>query len=434
MVVIELLDKQQECLNQLANDNPSELILFGGGAGGAKSFTGCYWQIRRRLKYAGTRGLIGRAILDDLKKTTLNTFFEVARMHGLKAEQHYTYNPNAKTITFQNGSEIILKDLFQMPSDPHFETLGSLEITDFFVDECSQVTKKGIDILRSRVRYKLREYNLLPKGLLTCNPSKGWLYNEFYIPWKQGKLPEHLSFVRSLATDNYNLPASYINTLQSLPEQDRKRLLEGSWEYDESIDQLFHHDNLLHCFREHQPQGSKYITADIARLGKDRSVICVWHGLSLIHIHEYRKNTITEVVQRIKLLMQEHSITANHVVIDEDGVGGGAVDAIAGCRGFLNGSKATQSEKFINLKTECYFKLAEYVEQQSIYFLASHRDTIVKELDMIRRKNVDKDSRLQLISKDEIKLRHGISPDYADAIMMRMLFEVRKNYGHYSYV
>lgn len=434
MDVIQLLDRQKECLDQLANDNPSELILFGGGAGGAKSFTGCYWQIRRRLKYAGTRGLIGRSVLDDLKKTTLNTFFEVARMHGLVAEKHYMYNPNSKTITFQNGSEIILKDLFQMPSDPNFESLGSLEITDFFVDECSQVSKKGIDILRSRVRYKLREYNLPPKGLLTCNPSKGWLYNEFYTPWKQGTLPVHLSFVRSLATDNYNLPASYINTLQSLPEQDRKRLLEGSWEYDESIDQLFDHDNLLRCFRDSNPQGHKYITADIARLGKDRSVICVWQGLSLIHIHEYRKNTITEVVQRIRSLMNEHGITANHVVIDEDGVGGGAVDGIAGCRGFLNGSKATYPQKFTNLKTECYFKLAEYVEQQLIYFPNSHRDTIMKELDMIRRKNVDKDGRLQLISKDDIKMKHGISPDYADAIMMRMLFEVRKNYGHYSYI
>ena len=434
MDVIKLLDRQKECIAKLANDHQAELILFGGGAGGAKSFTGCYWQIRRRLKYAGTRGLIGRSVLDDLKKTTLNTFFEVAKLHGLRADKHYQYNPNSKIIKFQNGSEIILKDLFQMPSDPNFESLGSLEITDFFVDECSQVTKKAVDILRSRVRFKLREYNLLPKGLLTCNPSKGWLYNEFYTPWKQGRLPSHLEFVRSLATDNYNLPQSYINTLQTLPEQDRKRLLEGSWEYDESIDQLFVHDNLLRCFKDHEPQGAKYITADIARLGKDRTVICVWHGLSLVSIQEYRKNTITEIVQRVKSIMNEHNISPNHVVIDEDGVGGGAVDGIAGCRGFMNGSKATYPQTYINLKTECYFKLAELIEQQLICFPHAHRDTIIKELDMIRRKNVDKDGRLQIVGKEEIKSKHGISPDYADAIMMRMLFEVKKNYGNYSYI
>ena len=37
-------------------------------------------------------------------------------------------------------------------------------------------------------------------------------------------------------------------------------------------------------------------------------------------------------------------------------------------------------------------------------------------------------------SKDEIKKHHGVSPDYADAIMMRMYDVLLPNYGKYSYV
>jgi len=432
--VIEFLPKQVECLHALSIDSPAELVLFGGAAGGSKSFTGCVWQIHRRLKYPRTRGLIARSELDALKKTTLNTFFEVAALHGLKAEKHFEYNANSKTITFQNGSEIILKDLFAMPSDPNFESLGSYELTDFFCDEASQVSKKAIDILMSRVRFKLREFNLAPKGLLTCNPHKGWLYNEFYHPWKEGNLPSHLAFIQSKAHDNKHLPASYLKTLSLLPEEDRKRLLEGDWDYDESIDQLFNTDNLIKCFRTESFSGELFITADIARLGKDRTIICVWRGLQLIEIIEMRKQRINEITAKIKQLQAERGIRAGNIVIDEDGVGGGAVDGITGCRGFMNGSRATKPDRYVNLKAECYFKLAEYIEDCKVLFPIKHRDVVMKELDMIRRRNPDADGKLAVISKEEIHRMHGVSPDYADAIMMRMYFELRPNYGKYSYI
>ena len=187
--MVEFLPKQLECLRALAIDAPAEVVLFGGAAGGSKSFTGCAWQIERRLKYAGTRGLIGRSKLDTLKKTTLRTFFEVAALYKLRANIDYVFNAQANIIFFSNGSEIILKDLFAYPSDAMFDGLGGYELTDFFVDEASQVSKRAIDVLRSRVRFKLKLYSIPPKGLLTCNPSKGWLYNDFYSPWKKNELP-----------------------------------------------------------------------------------------------------------------------------------------------------------------------------------------------------------------------------------------------------
>ena len=143
--------------------------------GGGKSALGCYWLIKNCLKYKGTRWVMGRASLKTLKETTLNSFYDIAKIQGLKMGEHYFFNAQANIITFFNGSTILLKDLFSYPSDPNFDELGSLEITGAFVDECNQISEKAWNILMSRIRYKLDENGLIPKILGTCNPSKGYI-------------------------------------------------------------------------------------------------------------------------------------------------------------------------------------------------------------------------------------------------------------------
>jgi hypothetical protein len=42
-------------------------------------------------------------------------------------------------------------------------------------------------------------------------------------------------------------------------------------------------------------------------------------------------------------------------------------------------------------------------------------------------KDMDKDNKLQIIGKDKIKNSIGRSPDFSDALMMRMYFELAKS-------
>src|SRR5258706_7648479 len=79
-------------------------VLMGGGAGGGKSVEGCYWQLKKRLKYPGTRGVIGRSTLKTLRETTLVTFFKVAKLQGVSDLFRYIA---PTTIRFRNGSEIL---------------------------------------------------------------------------------------------------------------------------------------------------------------------------------------------------------------------------------------------------------------------------------------------------------------------------------------
>ena len=428
------LTRQSEALKFLSVDSDVETILYGGAAGGGKTMLGCMWQILRRLKYPGTRSLIGRAKLDTLKKTTMATFFQVAHEIGLKAGEDFIYNQQSHIIKFSNGSEIILADLFLYPSDPMMTDLGGLEITDAFIDEATEITEKAYSIVSSRIRYKLNEFNLKPKMLLTCNPSKGWIYNQFYLPYKNQNLPQHLAFIQALPGDNIHLPDSYVTSLTRLPEADRKRLLEGDWEFDNSSDRLYMYDELMRCFREPMNVGEGYITADIARLGKDRTVLCVWRGLSCIDIVVLKQKRQDEVKAEIQRLMNEHSVRLSNVLADADGVGGGLADSLR-CREFMNGSKAVRGTQYMNLKADCYFRLGELIDKNEITLPIKYQEDIIKELELVRRVDPDKEGKLRVTSKDTISQRTGgISPDIADAIMMRAYFELNRNYPKYAFI
>ena len=427
--MIEFHDKQKEALSYLAIDNECRQLLYGGSAGSGKSFLGCDWQIKRRLKYPGTRGLIGRAELKKLRLSTLATFFELCTKYNLIAGKHFTYNGQDHVINWYNGSQIILMDLADMPSDADFSRFGSLEITDYFVDEASEVSEKCINILNSRVRYKLINDN--PKGLLTCNPHKGWLYREFFDAQRNNSIRKDRRFIQALPTDNPHISPVYIESLQMLPDIDRKRLLEGDWDYDETKDRLYEYDDLLRCFRPSTTLGDKFITADIARMGDDRTVIIVWNNLHAEKFVVLKHKPINEVVDTINDLIKNHSVRLSNVLTDEDGIGGGVVDFIR-CKGFLNGSKAVR-DNYMNLKCDCYFKLGELISSNAITFEGTYKDTIVKELEMIRREKIDSDGKLRVTNKEDLKKRHGISPDFADAIMMRAFYELKKNFGKYAF-
>ena len=86
-------------------------VIYGGSAGSAKTFIGCYWILKMCLKYPGSRWLIGRSELKILKQTTLQTFFEVCKIQNIQNGNHFIYKEQISELHFFNGSVIILKDL-----------------------------------------------------------------------------------------------------------------------------------------------------------------------------------------------------------------------------------------------------------------------------------------------------------------------------------
>lgn len=422
--------KQFEAIQYLNDDTTTE-ILYGGGASGGKTFLGCAWIIMSSLRYPGSRWLIGRSKLNTLKNTTLKTFNDVLKEWNLTSR--FIINHQSNTINCDNGSEILLKDLFSYPSDPDFDSLGSLEITGCFIDEVNQISSTAFEIVQSRIRYRLSEFNIKGKCLSSCNPSRGWLYTSFYQPWIEGKLPHYRKYIPALATDNPKTEPSYIENLQRASQSVRERLLYGNWDYSDGIDSLFRYQDLvlMRSIGDFKP-GTKYITADIARLGKDRTIIVIWDGFTIIEIIQMDQVTTDISAAKIFELSIKYSISIKNIVIDADGIGGGVIDQLKGVNPFVNNSrpiaKGKEPTNYSNLKSQCYYLLAEYIEKQMIKIMNMSNEVfemLCQELQIIKQKDIDSDGKLAVISKENIKKILGRSPDYADAIMMRMYFQLK---------
>lgn len=293
-----ILTRKQTIALDFLEDSTTTELLFGGGAGGGKSVLGVYWIIKQCLRYPGTRWVIGRAVLKTLKETTLKTFFEVTREQGLAMGQHFAFNATSNVITFFNGSEIFLKDLYLYPSDPNFDELGSLEITGAFVDECNQITLKAWEILKSRIRYKLDENGLIQKILGSCNPAQNWVFDRFYVPWERNEEKEGFKFVQSLANDNRFVSKHYIKNLEGLSDESAKaRLLHGDWNYLDRPNRIF---NWERC------DLARYINLNVTEyIGVDWGKVDPWAIVGVkyydgeLYLHEYNYLSENELLESL---------------------------------------------------------------------------------------------------------------------------------------
>ena len=427
--------KQTRALDYLEDKFNTE-ILYGGAAGGGKSILGCYWLLKCAVKYPGTRWVMGRSELTTLKQTTLVTFFKVAKLQGLQANLHYKYYDNPKNlIEFPNGSVILLKDLSFAPSDPEFDSLGSLEITGAFIDEGNQLVEKAKTVLFSRIRHMLDEYGLIPKMLITCNPAKNWVYSQFYRPSRDGNIENYRKFIQALVTDNPDISKHYVDNLGKLDKQSKERLLFGNWEYDDDPAALISYDSILDCFtNSYVNTGEKYITCDVARFGQDKTVIGVWSGYR-VRIQSYKGLSVTQVAEKLAFIRQENSIPLSRVIVDEDGVGGGVVD-IMGCTGFVNGSSPVtimgEKPNYANLKSQCYWALAKRINDGGLFIEQvdnSDKQLIIEELEQVKKKDIDKDGKNAIVPKEKVKEIIGRSPDFSDTLMMREYFDLKPHFN-----
>lgn len=420
--------------------------IFGGGAGGGKSNLGCQFGLSLSLEYEGIRGFMGRKELKRLRNTTLLSFFELAKSWDLRVDRDFTYNQRDEKITFrQTGSEIYLIDMAPSPRDPDYERLGSTEYTWGFVDEAGEVEEKAWNIVKSRLRYKLDEYNLTPKLFGSCNPNKGFIYTRFYKPWKEGKLPSDRAFVQALAKDNPFISDKYIKILQSLDPISKERLLYGNWEYDDDPLSMIDYDAIIDAFTNKLPQDSeefkekvkkgiekapeRWITIDAARYGGDRIVFMVWEGFKVVNILWRQKQGIDKTLEDFDKLRTRYNVPLSRCIVDDDGVGGGITDMRRGMRGFNANAKpmmnpvTRQPENYQNLKTQCFFHLAEKYNNREIAIECDDPDIkkwITEELEQVKRVEDGKEGHIKMVSKDKMKEALGRSPDFADTLAMRM--------------
>ena len=222
---------------------------------------------------------------------------------------------------------------------------------------------------------------------------------------------------------------------RDLPIKIFKELYEA--EPSEDDGQLISNESLQKLFSNtHLKSGVKYITGDIARLGNDKTVVYVWDGLKVIDIQSKNVSRINESVNLINSLKKKYNVNTHNIIVDEDGVGGGVVDYLK-CQGFVNNARPIKNkgvlENFTNLKTQCYYKLAEIINRNEMYVNCTEEEErlLSEELEWVKLPREIDTSKISLLGKDEVKKQIGRSPDYSDALMMRCYFELNANKGKY---
>lgn len=212
---------------KIFSDATETEVLFGGAAGGGKSFGQTADALIYALKYPGIRQLILRRTFPELTRSIVNTSFE------LFPQQIASYNHAQHIWRFCNGS-VIEFGICDMDGD--VTKYQSAEYDIIRLDELTHFTSYQYLYLISR----LRGANSFPKQMKsTCNPGgrgHGWVKSRF-IDGKEpltayGAAGETKIFIPALVTDNGFLMKSdpdYQKRLKLLPEQEKRALLYGDW-------------------------------------------------------------------------------------------------------------------------------------------------------------------------------------------------------------
>lgn len=447
-------------------DHITEFLVYGGAAGGGKSWLGCEWLLLMATMYPGTKWFIGRQELKQIRKSTIPTLHKVIKWHGLKADKLFKIDWKDNIIKFHNGSSIDLIELSYKPSDPLYERFGSLEYTGGWIEEAGEVQEDAANMISSRTGRQFNDkYNLLGKTLITCNPKKNWLYYQYYLPNKKKTLAENKAFIQALVEENKYGEKGYIKKLDGLKGISKQRLRFGIWEYDKDASALIDVEAMARIWgKKHIPTKAEVeqqlknraiteqearkikirMTVDVARFGADSTVIGIWFGLH-VQLRRYINLATTQTSKLVKEFQEIYGVPAHRVIVDGDGVGGGVVDQL-NCRQFINGSSPFPNpvnpafdeqtgdllpEEYRNLKSQCGFRTADRINdgQITVEIINTGLDTqeaeesrLTEDMEQVKQKDVDTDGKRELLPKAEIKKIIGRSTDYYDTISMHELF------------
>ena len=223
---------------RLFHESTANEVLYGGAAGGGKSYAICWDAMLRCLKYPGTYAYLFRRTYPELEQTLIKTMREIV------PQALGTYSQNRHEIALINGS--VIRFCHMMDEADMIKYQGA-EIQWLYFDELTHFTKPMYDYLKTRVRANKR------LGVTPCvrsasnpgGPGHAWVKRLFVDGTDVGRHVSTLAvksevlgsvqmrtieYIPATVMDNPHITRDYVVELEQKPRALREALLCGKWD------------------------------------------------------------------------------------------------------------------------------------------------------------------------------------------------------------
>lgn len=221
---LSITPKQHQFVSATATE-----VLFGGAAGGGKSYGQLVDALIYALRYAGSKQLILRRTYTELEKSLIRAHLDFYPL------SIYTYNASAHIGRFSNGSLI---DFGYCATENDVSQYQSAEYDVIRFDELTHFTEYQYVYMLSRVRGAKPFPRQVKSSTNPGSVGHAWVKARFIDPAPPNTVITAENgttrvFIPSLLDDNTFLMAAdpgYKARLMALPEAERKALLYGVWD------------------------------------------------------------------------------------------------------------------------------------------------------------------------------------------------------------
>ena len=202
---------------KLKEDSPREIAFFGGFRCG-KSFVCSFSLFLICISYPGTKAIVIRQFLGELKDSSIVQFLDDFEHTG-----QFVWKKSDKNVVFHNGSQISFRSF----SDDESKIKSSAYSVSLFVQA------EEVDYALFNQTLGRLSSTLLPKPLLLVegNPSESWCKDRYAEPSKAELESKGILFIEGTTYDNEsNISKDYIQTLlDNYPQDYIDKYVFGKW-------------------------------------------------------------------------------------------------------------------------------------------------------------------------------------------------------------
>jgi phage terminase large subunit len=199
---------QQELIHNFS----TQFCAAVAGVQSGKTYSGSVWAAKKMAENRDRPGIIVAPSYKTLHQATLDTFFRIFPIarNWYKEQRGEMHIPGGGVVFIRSAENPLM--------------IEGISPAWWWLDEGGMTSRLTWTVLRSRVSLTGGQ------GLITTTPyNLGWLYQEFFLPWKE-KRDDQLTFITWKSVDNpYFSPKFYEAEQKRLPPEEFARRYMGEF-------------------------------------------------------------------------------------------------------------------------------------------------------------------------------------------------------------